>query len=91
MALAKLLNELVSKPEPLTTGTATGVDVAVFVLGVAAVVGAVELVLKAALGDGTGAGAGAVPATVGVVGVATVVAAAGVTTVGGILPVLKND
>ena len=87
MALAKLLNELVSKPEPLTTGTATGVDVAVFVLGVGAVVGAVELVLKAALG----AGAGAVPAAVGVVGVATVVAAAGVTTVGGILPVLKND
>ena len=37
MALAKLLNELVSKPEPLTTGTATGVDVAVFVLGVGAV------------------------------------------------------
>lgn len=89
MALAKLLNELVSKPEPLTTGTATGVDVAVFVLGVGALVGAVELVLKAALG--AAAGAGAVPAAVGVVGVATVVAAAGVTTVGGILPVLKND
>ena len=85
MALAKLLNELVSKPEPLTTGTATGVDVAVVVLGVGAVVGAVAPVLKTALG------AGAVTAAVGVVGVATVAAAAGATTVGGILPVLKND
>ena len=80
VALAKLLKEVESKPEPLTTGTAMGADVDGVVLPLGAMTGVVAALLEEATVEEAAVGADA-DAVGDMVGVVTVV---------GILPVLKN-